>query len=149
MPFAFVLQVTFWRCYDINMSKSKIKPICDRSKCPITNTLDLIGDKWTLIIIRDMVFLKKSQFGDFINSGEGISTNILTDRLKKLEQYGIIKKSTYQENPVRYEYHLTEIGESLQPLLMEFISWGTKHIEGVYVPTKEDLKKAMKKQIRG
>lgn len=122
--------------------KEKITGCGGRSVCPITNTLDVIGDKWTLLIIRDMLFLGKTQFGEFADSGEGISTNILTDRLKKLEEFGIITKTAYQKNPVRYEYHPTKIGESLMPLLIEMVKWGGANIEGAYTPTEEDIKKA-------
>lgn len=119
-----------------------------RSLCPITNTLDIIGDKWTLLIIRDMVFRGKTQFGEFLNANEGISTNILTDRLKKLEHHNIITKRAYQENPTRYEYELSGIGEALQPILFEMIKWGGKHIEGTYQPTEEDIKKTATKHSR-
>jgi DNA-binding HxlR family transcriptional regulator len=111
-----------------------------RSGCPITNTLDLIGDKWTLLIIRDMMYLGKSQFGEFTGGNEGISTNILTDRLKKLEQFGIISKSAYQENPTRYEYNLTPIGDALEPLLIEMMKWGGAHIDNTYTPSPEEVK---------
>ena len=116
-----------------------------RSLCPITNTLDIIGDKWTLLIIRDMVFRGKTQFGEFLNANEAISTNILTDRLKKLEHHNIITKRAYQENPTRYEYELSGIGEALQPILFEMIKWGGKHIEGAYNPTEAEIKAAKKK----
>lgn len=112
-----------------------------RSECPVTNTLDLIGDKWTLLIIRDMLFLKKKSFNEFWESAEGIATNILTDRLKRLEEYGIIEKRPYQKAPVRYEYILTRRGEDLRPLLMEMIRWGNTYIEGTVVPPKEALKR--------
>ena len=123
--------------------KQTIKTCCDRSKCPITNTLDVIGDKWTLLIIRDMMIMGKSQYCDFINSHEGISTNILADRLKKLEEYGVITKKAYQTKPIRYEYHLTDIGMSLKPMLTEMIRWGAKHVEGAYPATEEEIEKAM------
>ncbi|MGH8650818.1 MAG: winged helix-turn-helix transcriptional regulator [Gammaproteobacteria bacterium] len=109
----------------------------------MTNTLDLIGDKWTLLIIRDMLFLKKKLFNEFLESPEGIATNILTDRLKRLEEYGIIEKRPYQKAPVRYEYILTRRGEDLRPLLMEMIRWGNTYIEGTVVPPKKPLKDRM------
>ena len=102
-------------------NSQKITGCLKRSSCPVTNTLDLIGDKWTLLIIRDMMFLKKASFNEFLHSIEGIATNILTDRLKRLEEYGIIKKSPYR---------LTKRGEELKSLLKEIVRWGSKHIEG-------------------
>lgn len=124
------------------MKKSKKIPLKDcggRSTCPLTNTLDLIGDKWTLLVIRDMLFIGKKQFGDFLESSEGISTNILTDRLKRLEEYGIVEKRSYQDNPVRYEYFLTPAGHELKPVLMEIVGWGLTHIEGTKGPTEKEL----------
>ena len=117
----------------------KITGCLERSKCPLTNTLDLIGDKWTLLVIRDMLFLKKKSFNEFWESPEGIATNILTERLKRLEEFGIIGKRPYKKNPVRYEYILTRRGEDLRSLLMEMIRWGNTHITGTIVPPKKLL----------
>lgn len=101
-----------------------------RSTCPITNLLDLVGDKWSLLIVRDMLFFDKHRYGDFLASDEGITTNILADRLKRLEAYGLIEKTPYQPNPVRYDYHLTEKGQALKPMIMEMVNWGLKYIPG-------------------
>jgi len=101
-----------------------------RSNCPITNTLDLIGDKWTLLIVRDMLSNHKHRYGEFLAADEGITTNILADRLKRLEENGLIEKTPYQHNPVRYQYHLTERGKDLEPLVQAMIRWGLKHIPG-------------------
>jgi DNA-binding HxlR family transcriptional regulator len=79
-----------------------------RSSCPIAGTLDLIGDRWTLLIIRDMLFFKKQRFEEFLDSPEGISTNVLTDRLKKLEQLGLVAKQPYSTHARRMNYQLTE-----------------------------------------
>lgn len=108
----------------------KIKIDLIRSVCPIANVLDLVGDKWSLLIVRDMLLFDKHRYGDFLAADEGIPTNILANRLKRLEQYGIIEKKPYQFNPVRYEYHLTAIGRDLKPMMMEMVSWGLKHIPG-------------------
>ncbi len=118
----------------------KITGCLDRSNCPITNTLDLIGDKWTLLVIRDMLFLKKKSFNEFLDSPEGIATNILTERLKRLEEHGIIEKRPYTKTPIRYQYSLTRRGEDLRALLMEMIRWGNVYIEGTFVPPKNVLK---------
>ena len=118
----------------------KLTGCLERSECPVTNTLDLIGDKWTLLIIRDMLFLKKRLFNEFLESPEKIATNILTERLKRLEEYGIIEKRPYQKTPVRNEYTLTRRGKELRPILMELIRWGNAYIEGTVVPPKKFLK---------
>ena len=122
-------------------SRQKITGCLERSQCPVTNTLDLIGDKWTLLVIRDMLFLKKKFFNEFLDSPEGIATNILTERLKRLEEHGIIEKRPYQKAPLRYEYKLTRRGEDLRSLLIEMIRWGNTYIEGTFVPPKKILKK--------
>ena len=109
-----------------NKTSCKLK----RSTCPITNTLDIIGDKWSLLIIRDMLLYNKQRYGEFLAADEGITTNILADRLKRLEANGLIDKIPYQHNPVRYEYRLTEKGQDLEPLVMEIVRWGLKHIPG-------------------
>ena len=101
-----------------------------RSACPIANVLDLVGDKWSLLIVRDMLIHDKHRYNDFLAAGEGITTNILADRLKRLEVYGLITKMPYQDNPVRHEYHLTDKGQDLEPMMREMIRWGLKHIPG-------------------
>ena len=81
-----------------------------RSYCPITNSLDILGDKWTLLVIRDLV-LGKRRYREFMSSSERIASNILADRLKHLEASRIVTRRAYQKNPPRYEYVLTEKGE--------------------------------------
>ena len=108
----------------------KIKLDQMRSACPIANVLDLVGDKWSMLIVRDMLFFDKHRYGEFLASDEGIPTNILASRLKRLERYGIIEKKPYQHNPVRNEYHLTATGHDLRPMVMEMVNWGLKHIPG-------------------
>ena len=99
-----------------------------RSHCPIACTLDLIGDRWTLLIIRDMLFFRKQRFEEFLESPEGISTNILTSRLKSLEQLGLVEKQPYSNHSRRMNYQLTEQGQSLRPVLKAMIKWGLENI---------------------
>jgi DNA-binding HxlR family transcriptional regulator len=98
-----------------------------RSDCPVACTLDLIGDRWTLLIVRDL-FQQKHRFSQFLESGEGIKTNILAERLKRLEAAGLVERIRYQEHPPRYEYHLTRAGRSLSPVLKTIYSWGQKRL---------------------
>jgi DNA-binding HxlR family transcriptional regulator len=100
-----------------------------RSRCAVACTLDLVGDKWSLLVVRDLLG-GSATYGDLQHSFEGIPTNILADRLKKLEESGIIAKSAYQERPVRYSYELTEKGRSLGDVLLALVRWGKKHIPG-------------------
>ncbi|NLR94067.1 winged helix-turn-helix transcriptional regulator [Flammeovirga agarivorans] len=94
-----------------------------RSECPISFALDFFGDKWTLLIIRDMIFDQKRFYKDFQNSGEKIATNILSDRLKKLEQNGVIRSEVYALKKTQKEYFLTEKGKSLLPVLLDMMVW--------------------------
>jgi DNA-binding HxlR family transcriptional regulator len=104
----------------------------ERSCCPITHALDIFGDKWTLLIVRDLI-LGKSRYLELISSAEKIASNILADRLKKLEAAGLITRRAYQQKPVRYEYSLTEKGESLKPVLAAIISWSQQHHPGTEI----------------
>ncbi|AFY60895.1 putative transcriptional regulator [Synechococcus sp. PCC 6312] len=103
-------------------------PMSRRSSCPIACSLDLIGDRWTLLVIRDMMFFGKHRFEEFLESPEGISTNILANRLKQLEELGLIKKEPYSNHARRMNYALTERGESLRPVLRAMVVWGLKQI---------------------
>ena len=97
-----------------------------RSCCPITNSLDILGDKWTLLVIRDLA-LGKKRYQEFMTSSERIASNILADRLKQLEASGLVTRRAYQQNPLRYEYALTAKGEGLKPVLRALVVWGQKH----------------------
>ena len=100
-----------------------------RSPCPVASTLDLIGDKWTLLVVRDLLRGKRT-YGELLDSPERIPTNILAERLKRLERAGLITSAAYQERPVRYAYTLTPGGESLRAVLKAFARWGEEHIPG-------------------
>lgn len=104
----------------------------ERSPCPVANVLDLFGDKWTLLIVRDLI-LGKARYGEFSQSMEGIPTNILAQRLKRLEMSGVVVKSAYRLKPVRYEYALTDKGRDLIPVLEAMVTWADKHVPGVKV----------------
>ena len=100
-----------------------------RSLCPVASTLDLVGDKWSLLVIRDLLHGKRT-YGEILQSPEGIPTNILADRLARLEQAGIVERAPYQERPVRYAYSLTPKGRDLGEVVLALVRWGTKHIPG-------------------
>ncbi len=100
-----------------------------RSPCPVACTLDILGDKWTLLLVRDLFFGKKI-YGEFQNSPEKIPTNILAERLKRLLEHDIIVKKPYQKKPIRYEYTLTAKGQELGIILKAMVQWGEKHIPG-------------------
>lgn len=104
-----------------------------RSKCPLSIALELIGDKWSLVIVRDLC-LGKSKYGDFQSSPEGIPTNILASRLRQLEENGIVLKEPYQDKPTRYAYFLTEKGADLLPVLQQLIIWTQKYVPDCLTP---------------
>ena len=93
-----------------------------RSTCPINFGLEIFGDPWTLLIVRDMVFNDKRTYSDFLKSAEGIATNVLADRLVRLETVGLIQKTTQTDG--KPAYRLTERGIELVPVLVELIIWG-------------------------
>jgi len=109
--------------------KASAKPA--RLPCPLASSLDIFGDKWSLLVIRDLFFGKRT-FGEFQKSSEHIPSNILAERLKRLEAAGIISKSAYQEKPVRYAYLMTEKGKDLGAVMKAMVDWGNKHIPGTY-----------------
>lgn len=100
-----------------------------RSDCPVNFALETFGDKWSLLIIRDIVFWGKKTYGEFLNSDEGIATNILAARLAQLEQEGILARSPDPADKRRDVYSLTEKGLELIPLLVEIVAWSGKLIE--------------------
>jgi len=113
--------------------KTPTKAAGSRSACPITMTLDIIGDKWTLVILRDL-FTGKSQYNEFLASPEGITTNILADRLKRLTSEGLVEKTPYQTRPIRYDYTLSKKGKALQPVLQEICRWANEYIPDTWIP---------------
>ena len=112
---------------------AEIALISERSGCPIASTLDLVGDKWSLVIVRDMVTGKK-RFGEFMASPEGIKTNILTNRLRRMEAAGLVERRAYQAKPPRFEYILTERGRALLPVMQEMCRWANQHIRDTWIP---------------
>jgi DNA-binding HxlR family transcriptional regulator len=104
-----------------------------RSGCPIATTLDLVGDRWTLVILRDLL-TGKSRFSDFLSSPEKITTNILADRLETMLRAGLVTKRAYQQHPRRFAYSLTRKGEALLPVLQEMSRWANTYIPGTWTP---------------
>ena len=95
-----------------------------RSHCPINYTLEHFGDKWSFLIIRDLMFKGKRHYNEFLEAGEKVSTSVLGDRLKKLEEVGIISKGKDTVKKSRIRYSLTQRGIDLLPILLEMIIWG-------------------------
>ena len=112
------------------------KSTSKRSPCPVATTLDVIGDKWSLLIIRDIGIYDLHRNKEFQERREGIPSNILASRLKALHKSGLLRKQRYQSNPPRYEYHLTEAGEALLPVVREMALWSANNVAGIRLPNR-------------
>jgi len=95
--------------------------------CPVARTLDLIGERWTILLLRDLLLQGPRRFQDFQASLPGVAPNILSARLKALEDSGLVKRQLYSERPPRLEYLLTAKGKSLGPIVKAMRDWGTKN----------------------
>jgi DNA-binding HxlR family transcriptional regulator len=113
-----------------------------RSDCPVSCSLDIWGDKWSLLIVRDLMFSKQCTYGDFLKSGERIATNILATRLQTLEENGIITKSDHPDSKAKVLYKLTEKGIDLLPVMIEINLWAEKYFT---IPAE---RKAMLKEVK-
>jgi DNA-binding HxlR family transcriptional regulator len=119
------------------MKKSK-----KRSNCPVSSSLDVWGDKWSLLIVRDLMFKKECTYGDFLKSDEKIATNILASRLQVLEENKIIERLDHPDSKAKVLYKLTRKGIDLLPLMIEINLWAEK-----YYPIPED-RKALLKEVK-
>lgn len=111
-----------------------------RSGCPIASGLEIFGDRWTLVLVRDLL-MGKSRYSDFLDSPERITTNILADRLATMERQGLIEKSRYQDNPPRHTYALTKKGEALLPVLQAMCRWANAHVPETWTPPASFMKR--------
>ena len=103
-------------------------PRTKRSDCGIASALDLIGDKWTLLIMRDALFFDCRTFADFADRPERIPTNLLSDRLKRLVTFGALEKVAYQSKPQRFKYVPTNLGDQMKPLLQALRAFGDANL---------------------
>ena len=105
-----------------------------RSNCPINFVLETFGDKWTLLIVRDLMFKGKRTYNEFLQSDEKISTNILADRLRKLEEHEIVTKVVAPDNRSKSIYSLTAKGKDILPVMLEITAWSAKHDTATNTP---------------
>jgi len=117
-----------------------------RSGCPISIALELIGDPWSLLVVRDLMFKGLNTFDAFAGAGEGIATNILSDRLGRLEAAGILIKRRDSTDGRRFVYQLTPKGKDLEPVLVELVLWSAKHEKTDAPPDAVRAMKLAKKQ---
>ncbi len=113
------------------------EPTARRSECPISCSLDILGDKWTLLVVRDLLD-GKTRFSQFERSPEGIPTNILTDRLRRLESAGLVERVKPPDG-ARLVYRLTPMGRDLRPVLLDLAAWGNRHLDETWVPPADYL----------
>lgn len=120
-----------------------MKPVIRRSDCPINYGIEIFGDKWTLLIVRDLMFKGKYYYGEFLQSEEKIATNILADRLALLEKNGLVSKSNDPKHKQKLIYKLTPKGIDLVPVLVELIVWAAKYDKDSAVDLKfvENIKR--------
>lgn len=103
------------------------------SGCPIARGLEVLGDHWSLLVLRDL-FMGKARFAEFLESPEAIASSILTHRLKRLEACGLVIRRSYQLRPTRYEYHLSEAGVDTLPILQQLALWAGRHLGAPWQP---------------
>jgi DNA-binding HxlR family transcriptional regulator len=130
--------------YNNKMHSSKT---ITRSPCAISNVLDILGDRWTLLVVRDLLFYGKHEFKEFLSSPESIATNILTQRLQRLCAADMIDDIAHPDNRSRKLYYLTDKGKALLPVLIEMVIWAEE-----YLPESEIMKpiqKALKQDSQG
>jgi DNA-binding HxlR family transcriptional regulator len=120
-----------------------MKKAGNRSECPLSCSLDVFGDKWSLLIIRDMMFYQKSSYGDFLKSAEGIATNILASRLQSLEENGLVERLEHPNSRAKVLYRLTEKSIDLLPIIVEVHLWAEKYL--AIPPELKNLLKEVKK----
>lgn len=125
-----------------------------RSDCPISCSLDVWGDKWSLLIIRDLLFKKQCTYGDFLKSEEKIATNILASRLQTLEENEVIEKLEHPDSKAKVLYRLTQKGIDLLPLMIEINLWANKYFDlpeerkEILKEVKKDKEKFIKSWIK-
>jgi DNA-binding HxlR family transcriptional regulator len=120
-----------------------MKKIKKRSDCPISSALDIVGDKWSLLIIRDILMTKKNTYNEFLKSEEKIATNVLADRLSMLESAGILVKEEHPDSKAKIFYRLTSQGIDLLPVIVEIILWSDKYLS--IAPQAKEFAKQLRK----
>ncbi len=120
-----------------------------RSGCPVSVSLEILGDRWTLLIIRDLMVRGCRTFGEFLEGGEGIATNILSDRLRKLERAGIVSAEAEESDGRKSNYRLTQKGIDLAPVLFDLLIWGARHERTGASPAVATQMEAQREQILG
>lgn len=127
-------------CYPRGMFKQEPKPQ-RRSGCPLNASVEMLGDRWSLLIVRDMMLRGSSSYKEFLESPEGIATNILADRLRRLEEYGIISTERDPADGRKLIYVLTAKGIDLAPVLTEMVLWAARHEDTGNQPLVREMRR--------
>lgn len=114
----------------------------DTSNCAVAKTLAMLGDRWTLLVVRELMLNRRLTYKALSENVDGIPTNILSDRLKKLVDHGLVGKELYNKRPPRYDYSLTKKGISLRPVLIALAEWGAEYLGGELPPKYRQATKA-------
>jgi DNA-binding HxlR family transcriptional regulator len=118
--------------YEPFETEASIAPPRELKSCPVDNTFKIIGKKFTVLILRNMIYSKQKHFNEFLNSIEGINPNTLSTRLREMERNRIIERIIFHETPVRIEYHLSEKGKDLLPILEQMAAFSMKHAPEIF-----------------
>mgnify|MGYP003308390889 FL=1 len=132
---------------NLEAKEPKLKIRDNRSGCPISTSLEIVGDNWSLILIRDL-FLERTTFTEFMNSPEKISSNILSDRINKLQKYNLIEYRLHPQNRKVKQYYLTKSGIELYPLIYDLLIWSKNHLDFEYLPIGADWYQKNEKRDR-
>jgi DNA-binding HxlR family transcriptional regulator len=127
------------------MGTKRLAVVKRRSGCPLNVSIEMLGDRWSLLIVRDMMVRGFSTFKEFVESDEGIATNILADRLRRLEEYGIVASAADPGDGRKSIYRLTQKGIDLAPVLTEMVLWAARHEQ----VGNQDLVRALQKDRHG
>ncbi|MCD8534026.1 MAG: helix-turn-helix transcriptional regulator [Verrucomicrobia bacterium] len=119
----------------------------DRTECPIAHALDIIGDRWTLLIVRDLLLNGIHEYKDLLQSVVGISTNILSERIQRLEDAGLLQFIDHPENKSRKLYYLTQGGKKLIDPLVEIARWANDHLESVLLQPEQQKAAILARKI--
>ncbi|HXV45475.1 MAG TPA: helix-turn-helix domain-containing protein [Nitrososphaera sp.] len=118
--------------YEPFTTEAAIEPPKELKSCPVDNTFKIIGKKFTVLILRNMIYSKQKHFNEFLNSIEGINPNTLSTRLREMERNKLIERRIFHESPVRIEYHLSEKGRDLLPILEQMAAFSMKHAPEIF-----------------
>jgi len=130
------------------MAPRKRRAAGRRSPCPLSCALEVVGDRWSLLVVRDLLFTRKRTYNELLRSPEAVASNILAERIRRLLACGILRRTVYSRRPRRYAYALTPRGRGLLPVLQEIVLWSRDHLPGTGTPPPEALPRRARPKAR-